>query len=233
MDTFRGSNIIETQSLTKTFHEGKANEVTPVKGVDMTVAKGACIVLKGPSGSGKSTLLSLLSCLSKPSSGRYTCLGQPVSKWSEKFLTRFRQEHIGVVFQHFQLISGFTAGQNIGFPLWPLGLSDKQIGKKVMQAADMASISHRHHEQVANLSGGEMQRVAIARALVNSPKLIFADEPTAHLDSSTSLKILDVFEQIKQSGSTLLITTHDPAVEHHPMVSKVLQVVDGKLASGR
>ena len=222
--------VIETKALTKTFNQGFPNELSPVKGVDLSIGKGQCVVMKGPSGSGKSTLLSLLSCLSKPSSGSYSCIGQTVSKWSEKFLTKFRLAHIGIVFQHFQLISGFTAYQNIGFPLWPTGLSAAQIDLKISKAAQLASISHRLTEKVEKLSGGEMQRVAIARALVNEPTLLFADEPTAHLDSLTSFKILEVFSTIKASGGTLLITTHDSVVEKHPMVDRVITVSDGNVS---
>lgn len=221
--------VIEAQHLVKVFNAGRPNQVAPVRNISLKVQKGECIILKGPSGSGKSTLLTLLGCLSRPTSGEYYCLGQKVSRWSEKFLTLFRRKHIGIVFQHFHLVSGLTTLQNISLPLLPTGLPEKETRARAEEAANAVQITHRLHFKANTLSGGEMQRVAIARALVNRPPLIFADEPTAHLDSKMSADVLAVFEKLKAGGATLVITTHDPAVEHHPMRDRVLVVQDGQL----
>ncbi|MDW7690977.1 ABC transporter ATP-binding protein [Flammeovirgaceae bacterium SG7u.111] len=219
--------VIEAKALRKVFNLGKINEAIPVVNVDLEIAKGECVILKGPSGSGKSTLLTLLSCLAKPTSGEYFFNGEKVSRWSEKFLTRFRKKHIGVVFQQFNLINGFTTAKNIAVPLLPLGLPFSQIDKKVEKAAEEVNLSHRLHFDVGKLSGGEQQRVAIARALVTSPEVFFADEPTAHLDSAMSVEILTIFQKLKAEGKTLVITTHDPLVEQHEMVDRVLVMKDG------
>lgn len=221
--------IIYTQHLSKTFNAGKPNEVKPVQDIDLKILPNTYTVLKGASGSGKTTLLTLLSCLAKPSSGVYECLGEPVSRWSEKFLTRFRQQHIGLVFQQFQLISGLSTYQNIAVPLIPLKNNRSEIDQKVRHIAEQVGITHRLNFKVDILSGGEQQRVAIARALVNNPPLLFADEPTAHLDSVMSERILDIFQNLKQQGKTILMTTHDPLVEQHPAIDKILVMKDGKL----
>ncbi len=222
-------SIIYTQNLVKTYYAGKPNEIKPLQGIDLSIAPHTHTVLKGASGSGKTTLLTLLSCLAKPTSGIYQCMGESVSRWSEKFLTRFRQENIGIIFQQFQLISGMTAYQNIGVPLIPTKHTSKVIKEKISAAAALVEINHRLHYKIDTLSGGEKQRVAIARALINNPTLIFADEPTAHLDSQTSMNILSIFEALKNQGKTLITTTHDPLVEQHSSVDRILVMKDGKL----
>jgi len=224
-------NIIEVHQLVKTFNAGKPNEVRPVIDVNLQIRENSCVVLKGPSGSGKTTLLTILSCLAKPSSGQYNCLGEQVSRWSEKFLTRFRQEHIGVVFQNFQLVKGFTTATNVAIPLIPQKIKQKQVSQKVAKVVDQVNLTHRLNFKVDTLSGGELQRVAIARALVNDPTIILADEPTAHLDRKLSVNILDIFAELKAQGKTLILTTHDPLVEQHPMVDTIITMQDGVIVS--
>lgn len=221
--------IIYTQDLVKTFYAGKPNEVKPLQGIDLSIAPHTHTVLKGASGSGKTTLLTLLSCLAKPTSGTYQCMGENISRWSEKFLTRFRQKNIGIIFQQFQLISGMTAYQNIGVPLIPTKYTSRVMNEKINATAELVEISHRLHYKIDTLSGGEKQRVAIARALINAPTLIFADEPTAHLDSQISMNILGIFETLKSQGKTIITTTHDPLVEQHASVDNILIMKDGKL----
>lgn len=220
---------LRTEQLTKKFFVGKPNELAAVSDVTFSVRRGQCVLLRGASGSGKTTLLSLLSCLSRPTSGAYWCLGKNVSRWSERFLTRFRQAHIGIVFQHFNLVEGLSVAENLSLPLLPQGYSGAVIKKKVQQAAELAHITHRLDFKTDLLSGGELQRVAIARALIASPDLLFADEPTAHLDRENSLRILDLFTEQKQQGKTLILTTHDPLVESHPVVDREIVLQDGKL----
>jgi putative ABC transport system ATP-binding protein len=221
--------VIRTEKLSKIFHQGQSNEIKAVNQVNIEVQRGECILLKGPSGSGKSTLLAMLACLSRPTEGAYYCMGEQVSRWSEKFLTRFRQQHIGVVFQHFNLIKGLSASDNIGLPLVPYGLSQTDIQRRIAEVANLAGISHRLHALSEQLSGGEQQRVAIARALAGRPELLFADEPTAHLDRANAEQILSVFELLKQQGKTLVITSHDPLLMSHPMVSRSISLRDGEV----
>jgi putative ABC transport system ATP-binding protein len=220
--------LIETRQLSKIFYEGQPNEVAAVQNINLLVEKGQAVLLRGASGSGKSTLLALLACLSKPTTGEYLFMQQPVSRWSEKFLTRFRQQHIGIVFQHFHLLKGLTVQDNIVLPLVPLQLSRKEKSYKVQQAAEQAHIQHRLNFMVDTLSGGEMQRVAIARSLVNEPTLLLADEPTAHLDSDNAQKMMRIFEELKAKGRTIVMTSHDPLVLQHNLFDKQVVMQDGK-----
>jgi len=221
--------IILTEDLSKVFNLGKINEVSAVENISLEIENNTCNILKGSSGSGKTTLLTLLGCLARPTSGRYYCLGENISLWSEKFLTSFRQKNIGIVFQNFQLIRGMSVFWNIAMPLLPQNFTQKQISKKVKEVAAQVDILHRLNFNSEELSGGEMQRVAIARALINSPKIILADEPTAHLDRENSENILQIFEQLKNEGKTLMITTHDIIVEQSSLVDRIIIMQDGKL----
>lgn len=223
------SFIIETRKLSKIFNKGQPNEVRALQDINVGIAPNQCTLIKGPSGSGKSTLLAVLAGLARPTSGDYFCLGNHVSRWSEKFLTTFRRRHIGIVFQNFNLIQGLTVEQNISLPLLPLNLSAAVIQKQVAAVSERVQLSHRLTFKVDTLSGGEMQRVAIARALINDPEILIADEPTAHLDTSLSGDILSLFALLKTAGKTLLITTHDPLVESHAMVDTILCMRDGHL----
>ncbi len=221
--------LLQTENLTKTFNAGKPNEVKALQAINLRVASNECVLLQGASGSGKSTLLAILSCLARPSSGEYICMGEKVSRWSEKFLTKFRQRHLGVIFQQFNLIQGLSVADNIAIPLLPQQFTRKALTAAVEQAAETAQIRHRLAFKIDTLSGGEMQRVAIARALVANPPLLFADEPTAHLDSNLAKEILTVFENLKAQGKTLLITSHDLWVQQHPIFDKKITLKDGKI----
>jgi len=219
----------EIQQLSKIFQQGKSNAYTALQNIDLAVAVGECVVLQGASGSGKTTLLTLLGCLAKPTSGEYICLGKKVSKWSEKFLTQFRREHIGIIFQQFQLINGFTAFENIALPLIPYQYSKKKLEQKVEEAARLANITHKLTEKIDVLSGGEQQRVAIARAVVNKPAILLADEPTSNLDRDNAQQILSLFANLKQQGTTIVLTTHDETVTRHAVVDRILMMQEGRL----
>ncbi|WP_027000743.1 ABC transporter ATP-binding protein [Eisenibacter elegans] len=226
------SYLIQLSEVSKIFNAQQPNEVRAVQEVSLQLSAGVCAVLQGASGSGKTTLLTLIGCLSKPSLGRYQCMGEEVSRWSEKFLTQFRRRHIGMIFQHFNLVQGMDVQTNIALPLLPNRPSLKELRRQVQQAAEQANIAHKLAAEVSRLSGGEMQRVAIARALVNSPSLLIADEPTAHLDQANAQAILTLFAALKAQGKTILLTTHDPAVVRHPLVDQVLTMRDGRLIDG-
>jgi len=221
--------IIQAIDIAKRFNPQEHNEVVAVNTVNLSIAENSCVVIKGPSGSGKTTLLTIISCLAKPTSGEYYCLNNKVSRWSEKFLTSFRQQHIGVIFQEFGLINGFTAEWNIATPLYPRNISAREIRNRVHEVAEIVNISHRLNFKVEKLSGGEKQRVAIARALISKPEILFADEPTAHLDSEMALSVLDIFKELKSNGKTIIFATHDPLVENHEMVDEVYIMKDGRL----
>jgi putative ABC transport system ATP-binding protein len=220
---------IKTIALTKYYNRSKPNEVQAVRDVNLTIQKGECIILRGPSGSGKTSLLSILACMTKPTSGEFFCFGENVSRWTEKFLTEFRRENIGIVFQHFNLVRGMTVMQNIALPLVPFGWPLKKLNQAVEKAARQIGISHRLSFNVDKLSGGEMQRVAIARALVTEPRIIFADEPTAHLDQANSENVLGILGGLKTSGHTMIITTHDPLVTGSSIVDRQILMQDGSV----
>ncbi|MGD9898345.1 MAG: ABC transporter ATP-binding protein [Calditrichaceae bacterium] len=222
-------DMIVTQKLSKTFNKDKVNEVDAVRGVDMNIKKGEVIVLKGPSGSGKTTLMAVLGCMAKPTSGEVIILGNRVSKWTEKFLTLFRRQHIGFIFQNFNLISGLTAAQNIIIPMIPSGPDISGLNRRTMEIAESLNISHRLNFKIDTLSGGEAQRVAIARALITDPEIIMADEPTAHLDTKLSGQIMDIFRDLKKQGKTQIIATHDPLVYESDLIDRIICMRDGYL----
>ncbi len=221
--------ILKTTGLHKIFNPGAHNQVDAVVDVTLSAAQGSTVLIKGPSGSGKTTLLTMLGCLAKPTSGQYICLGEAVTHWPEKFLTRFRRENIGMVFQNFNLINGLSVFENIALPLYPQGPLLADIREIVEQLASDLRIEHRLRFKVDTLSGGEMQRAAIARALINKPQILIADEPTAHIDSHLSKEILDLFYNLKKKGLTIIIASHDPLVEAHPLVDRVYCMRDGRL----
>jgi putative ABC transport system ATP-binding protein len=223
--------IVETINVTKTYNLGKPNEVTAVKDASLKINEGSLVVLKGPSGSGKTTLLSLIGCQTKPTRGEVIILGKNVSKLPEKFMNLHKRNHIGFIFQHFQLIAGMSVLDNIVLPLIPEGISPKERSKRADRLLEQFDLAHRRQFKVSHLSGGEQQRVAIARALINDAGILLADEPSAHLDSRLTRDFLDHVKQLKRSGHTILITSHDPIIYQHPAVDQVFEIKDGQLIS--
>jgi putative ABC transport system ATP-binding protein len=223
--------IVETINVTKTYNLGKPNEVTAVKDASLQINEGSLVVLKGPSGSGKTTLLSLIGCQTKPTRGEVIILGKKVSKLPEKFMNLHKRNHIGFIFQHFQLIAGMSVLDNIVLPLIPEGISPKERSKRADRLLEQFDLAHRRQFKVSHLSGGEQQRVAIARALINNAGILLADEPSAHLDSCLTSDLLDHVKQLKRSGHTIVITSHDPIIYQHPAVDQVFEMKDGLMIS--
>jgi len=224
-------SVVETVNVTKTYNQGKPNEVTAVKDASLKITEGCLAVLKGPSGSGKTTMLSLIGCLTTPTRGEVIILGKKVSKLPERFRNLHKRCHIGFIFQHFHLIPGMSVLDNIVLPLLPEGVSPKERNKRADLLLEQFNLAHRRNFKVSNLSGGEQQRAAIARALVNNAGILLADEPTAHLDSKLTGDLLDYIEQLKQSGHTILITSHDPIIYQNPVVDCVFEMKDGQITS--
>jgi putative ABC transport system ATP-binding protein len=223
--------IVETINVTKTYNLGKPNEVTAVKEASLQINTGSLVVLKGPSGSGKTTLLSLIGCQTKPTRGEVIILGKKVSKLPEKFMNLHKRNHIGFIFQHFQLIAGMSVLDNIVLPLIPEGISPKERSRRADRLLEQFDLAHRRQFKVSQLSGGEQQRVAIARALINNAGILLADEPSAHLDSRLTHDFLDHVKQLKRSGHTILITSHDPIIYQHAAVDQVFEIKDGQMIS--
>lgn len=223
--------IVETINVTKIYNPGKPNEVTAVKEASLKINEGCLVVVKGPSGSGKTTLLSLIGCQTKPTRGEVIIQGKRISKLPEKFMNLHKRNYIGFIFQHFQLISGMSVLDNIVLPLIPEGISPKERNKRADRLLEQFDLTGRRQFKVDNLSGGEQQRVAIARALINSADIVLADEPSAHLDSRSTSGFLNHIEQLKHSGQTILITSHDPNIYQHPAVDQIFKMKDGRIIS--
>ncbi len=206
--------LIELHNLVKTYHLGEM-DVPVLKGISMTVKKGELVALTGSSGSGKSTLMNILGCLDHPTSGSYRLGGREIADLSSDERAGVRSQMLGFVFQNFNLLPRTTALDNVTMPLTyaHADLTEakaRQRGKDLLARVDLADRAHHHPSQ---LSGGQQQRVAIARALVNSPELLFADEPTGNLDSHMSAEILQMFRRLnREEGLTIIIVTHDPEV---------------------
>ena len=200
--------IIQASNIHKSFG---ALEV--LKGVDFSVAAGEVVAVMGPSGAGKSTLLQILGTLSTPDSGELVIDGTVVSGLSGKALSVFRNKRIGFVFQAHHLLPEFTAVENVMIPALIGGVSSGDARSKALSLLKQVGLAERVSHKPSELSGGEQQRVAIARALVNSPAIVFADEPTGNLDSRTKEEIHRLLFDLRSSlGQTLVIVTHDPAL---------------------
>lgn len=201
---------IRTENLTKIFFKGNPNRVVAIKDLNLQIESGEFFTVTGPSGSGKTTLLSLLGLLTIPTSGRIFFGDEEVSSYSDGWKTKFRKEHLGIIFQQYNLLPNYLAWENISLPLLCRDISKKARKKTAASLMKRFGLEKRIGFKVAHLSGGEQQRVAIARSLVADPKVIIADEPTASVDTETKRAILDMFKVLKQDGKTLIVATHDP-----------------------
>jgi putative ABC transport system ATP-binding protein len=209
-------SLIKTESLNKIFTRGE-EEIRAIRDLTLSVEPGEFISITGASGSGKSTLLYILGLLDKPSSGRYYLQGSPVENLSDTELAQVRNKFMGFVFQSFHLLPRATALRNVMMPLVYARGAGALVGEveqkaKALEALARVGLSDRVNHRPNELSGGQRQRVAIARAIVNSPKLIFADEPTGNLDSKSGRDILTLFENLHAQGVTVLMVTHDPSI---------------------
>lgn len=203
-----GQSVIEARGLTRIYRLG-ACEVVGIHDVDLDIAPGELLVLKGNSGSGKSTLLSLLAGLDSPDSGHLTVAGYDLRKASQLQLTSFRRRVVGMVFQSFNLLPTLTALENVCLPALLAGEDHKRVRRKASELLDWLELTGRREHLPAQLSGGEMQRVAIARALINDPAIILADEPTGNLDSHNGEIVIQLLRELNRKlGRTVVIATH-------------------------
>jgi putative ABC transport system ATP-binding protein len=189
--------------------------VRALRGVSFAVNSGELVAVVGPSGSGKSTLLHIMGTLDRPTSGEVTVAGYPVSRLSDKDMSSLRAHHIGFVFQQFHLLSGFTALDNVADGLLYTGLPLRTRREMAEVALRRAGMGHRLDHVATKLSGGERQRVATARALIGNPSIVLADEPTGNLDSKTSGAIVELIEELNESGTTIVVITHNPEIAEH------------------
>lgn len=206
-------SLVLAENLTKTYVSGDVS-VAAIKGADFSIEPASFVAFVGPSGSGKSTLLNLIGCLDHPSSGKLTVAGTDIATLDRQTGAKFRAEHIGFVFQDFNLIPVLTVFENIEYPLqmvleWPAEKRQQQV-LRLLEAVGMSDQAHKRPDQ---LSGGQKQRVAVARALVSNPKLVLADEPTANLDHDTAYRIIELMKKMRDElGTTFVFSTHDPKI---------------------
>jgi putative ABC transport system ATP-binding protein len=220
---------VRTDEVWKVFeHDGIAVEA--VRGVSIEIQRGEFIVLAGPSGSGKTTLLNLLGGLTNASRGKVSIDGRDLTTMSERERARLRLERVGFVFQAYNLLPVLTARENAEFTLLLRGLPEEERHRRVERLFERIGIGGLEDRRPAKLSGGQQQRVAVARAVVGEPALVLADEPTANLDTTSSVALLDVMTQLNQElGTTFVFATHD--VQLMERARRLIRLVDGAIAS--
>ncbi|GMU61359.1 MAG: ABC transporter ATP-binding protein [Myxococcaceae bacterium] len=219
--------LLDASHLWKVYGEGDAR-VEALRDVCLSVEAGEFVAIMGPSGSGKSTLMNLLGCLDKPTRGTYRVEGEDVSQLSATDLAHRRNRTLGFVFQAFNLLPRTSALANVQLPMLYAGVPSKELERRAREALERVGLGDRLSHLPSELSGGQQQRVAIARAIVNRPKVILADEPTGNLDSKTSAQILELFQQLRDEGLTILYVTHEPDVAEY--ASRLVVVKDGRIA---
>jgi putative ABC transport system ATP-binding protein len=225
METNSTTARLACRGLTRRVPSGE-RVLTILDGVDLEVPAGEFLAVLGPSGSGKSTLLGLLAGLDRPDEGEVWISGKPLSKLSEDGLARLRREHLGFVFQSFQLLSNFTARENVMLPAEFAGRGRAAARADELLAA--VGLAERVHHYPSQLSGGEQQRVALARAFAAEPELLLADEPTGNLDAATGGRILELLLDMRErSGTTLVLVTHDPALAER--ADRRIHLLDGRI----
>ncbi len=221
--------MIEVRDVRKIFNQGKPQELIAVDGASLAIEARTVTVLRGPSGSGKTTLLSLVGCMTRPTSGRILLENRELTSLPERFLTGVRRTTFGFIFQQFNLVKGITALENVMLPAYPLGEPHAALQKRALDLLDLFNIRNRAAARVEWLSGGEAQRTAIARALINNPRIVIADEPTAHLDTKLSHEFMDIVALFKKEKKTVIIASHDPLVYESAVVDRVVTMRDGRI----
>lgn len=220
--------FLTTSKLSKIFDQGKDVEVTGLRDVTISIGKGDFVVISGPSGSGKTTLLNIIGGLDNPSSGTVSLDGDTITDYSDSALTQLRRDHIGFVFQAYNLVPVLTAAENISYIMKLQGKSDEVCRSRVFEVATRLGIDDLLHKLPRQLSGGQQQRVAVARAVAAKPKLILADEPTANLDTASGTSLMDMMLQLNLDEEiTILFSSHDPKVIEKARHSIILE--DGKV----
>ncbi len=221
--------ILQMRDICKDYPMGKT--VTHVlKNVDLDVSEGDYLAIMGPSGSGKTTLMNLIGCLDVPTSGSYLLGEREITKCSGKELAEVRNKEIGFVFQSFHLLPKLTALDNVALPLLYGGVKKAERQERARAALETVGLADRLDHRPDQLSGGQCQRVAIARAIVGKPRLLLADEPTGALDSASGAQVMELFRQLHDSGSTIIMITHDQGIAHH--ADTIMTIKDGVLSGG-
>jgi putative ABC transport system ATP-binding protein len=221
-------SIITVKNLVKSFKSGES-ELVVLKGLELSVPKGQFLSITGRSGSGKSTLLYQLGLLDHPNSGDISIDGIDISKLNNEQRTKFRLNKLGYVFQDYALIPELTAMENVALPLLMQGYTLEDARQKAIESLNRIGLGEKINNIPNQLSGGQQQRVSIARAIAHSPTIIFADEPTANLDTETSDQVLEAFLELHKQGQTIIMVTHEK--EYSDLTDRVVLLSDGKIIS--
>ena len=221
-------NVIEVKDLEKTYYVGDM-EVNALRGVSFNILQSQFSTIMGPSGSGKSTLMHIIGCLDSPTKGEYHLNGENVANMQDDQLAKIRNKEIGFVFQKFHLLPRNTALENVMLPLKYASIGKTERSTKAMEALMQVGLADRVDHRPSELSGGQQQRVAIARALVNSPAILFADEPTGNLDSKTGEEVMNLLHELNNKGQTIVLITHEKEIADQ--TERTIFIRDGKIES--
>jgi putative ABC transport system ATP-binding protein len=221
--------LLELRNICRNYGSGQV-VVPALRNVNLQVNEGEYIAIMGPSGSGKTTLMNILGCLDRADEGTYSLDGIDISGMDDAKLSDVRLNKIGFVFQTFQLLAGETALENVALPLIYAGVKKVERLVKAEEALKKVGLGERIHFYPNQLSGGQKQRVAIARAMINNPRILLADEPTGALDQASGRQVMELFSQLNEEGTTVIMITHDANVAAN--ARRIMTIVDGRLSEG-
>ncbi len=221
--------MIRTSNLSK-IYQTDTIETTALNRINIEIKSGEFVAIIGPSGCGKTTLLNIIGLLDQASAGDLFFLDQDISSFNEYKRTQLRKENIGFIFQSFNLIDELSVFENVELPYFYMKMPAHERKRKVDEVLERLQLSHRRNHFPQQLSGGQQQRVAVARAVVNQPKLILADEPTGNLDSKNGEEVMDILNQLNQSGTTIVMVTHSLA--HARYAKREIHLLDGQVIQG-
>ncbi|MEN1939009.1 ABC transporter ATP-binding protein [Paenibacillus sp. 102] len=222
--------MITLNNIHKTYYQGEF-AVPILHGISLTIQSGEFVSIMGPSGSGKSTLMNIIGCLDRPTEGEYVLNGVNILTADEAKLALIRNEYIGFVFQHFNLLPRLSAVENVELPLIYGGVKKAERRQRALEALGKVGLSDRVHHLPSELSGGQKQRVAIARSIANNPTFIMADEPTGALDTKSGEQVMDIFTKLNEEGTTIVMVTHEEEVAAYS--SRRIVIRDGKITEDR
>ena len=222
--------LLQLNAIFKNYIQG-GNDVPVLKNINLTIEEGEYVAIMGPSGSGKSTLMNIIGCLDKPTDGKYFLADQDIGSLSDRKLSDIRNKEIGFVFQNFNLMPRQSALQNVELPLQYAHIPRRSRRPLCEEALIKVGLEDRMQFKAIQLSGGQKQRVAIARAIVNKPRILLADEPTGALDSKSGIQVMELFKQLHNEGSTIIMITHAQEIAEH--ANRIIKIFDGEITSDR